>query len=65
MTASAPPLAFMIVNNGTRWLPKPETFGSKSERGAAQRCWLAISRDPSVGVQMVRKPLRRVESSGA
>jgi hypothetical protein len=24
MTASAPPLAFMIVNSGTRWLPEPE-----------------------------------------
>jgi hypothetical protein len=23
-----PPLTFMIVNNGTRWLPEPETFGS-------------------------------------
>jgi hypothetical protein len=28
-----PPLAFMIVNSGTRWLPEPETFGSKSGRG--------------------------------
>jgi hypothetical protein len=29
MTASAPPLAFMIVNNGTRWLPnlKPSAQG--------------------------------------
>jgi hypothetical protein len=35
MTASAPPLPLMIVNNGTRWLPEPETFGSKSGRGAA------------------------------
>jgi hypothetical protein len=25
--------------------------------------WLANSRNPSVGIQMVRKPLRRVESS--
>ena len=33
MTASAPPLPFMIVNNGTRWLPEPETFGSRSGRG--------------------------------
>jgi hypothetical protein len=24
----------MIVNNGTRWLPEPETFGSNSGRGA-------------------------------
>jgi hypothetical protein len=32
MTASAPPLPFMIVNGGTRWLPEPETFGSKSGR---------------------------------
>ena len=24
MTASAPPLAFMIVNSGPRWLPEPE-----------------------------------------
>ncbi|MGB7824903.1 MAG: hypothetical protein WBL86_01095, partial [Pseudolabrys sp.] len=32
MTASAPPLPLMIVNNGTRWLPEPETFGSKSGR---------------------------------
>jgi hypothetical protein len=23
-----PPLAFMIVNSGPRWLPEPETFGS-------------------------------------
>src|SRR4029453_10322563 len=28
-----PPLAFMIVNSGPRWLPEPETFGSKSGRG--------------------------------
>jgi hypothetical protein len=26
------PLPFMIVNSGTRWLPEPETFGSKSGR---------------------------------
>ena len=32
MTASAPPLPLMIVNSGTRWLPEPETFGSKSGR---------------------------------
>ena len=32
MTASAPPLPFMIVNSSTRWLPEPETFGSKSGR---------------------------------
>jgi hypothetical protein len=32
MTASAPPLPLMIVNGGTRWLPEPETFGSKSGR---------------------------------
>ena len=27
-----PPLTFMIINSGTRWLPEPETFGSKSGR---------------------------------
>ena len=32
MTASAPPLPLMIVNSVTRWLPEPETFGSKSGR---------------------------------
>ena len=26
-------MAFMIVNSGPRWLPEPETFGSKSGRG--------------------------------
>jgi hypothetical protein len=33
MTASAPLLAIMIVNSGTRWLPDSETFGSKAEAG--------------------------------
>jgi hypothetical protein len=37
MTASAPPLAFMIVNSGPRWLPEPETFGSSRGGAAAQR----------------------------
>jgi hypothetical protein len=32
-----PPLAFMIVNSGTRWLPEPETFGSKSGRGCRRK----------------------------
>ncbi|MGC2154814.1 MAG: hypothetical protein WA662_00145, partial [Pseudolabrys sp.] len=50
MTASAPPLPLMIVNNGTRWLPEPETFGSKSGRGAFQKEQLANSHYPSVGV---------------
>src|SRR5215470_4929512 len=27
---------FMTVNSGTRWLPEPETFGSKSGRGVAR-----------------------------
>jgi hypothetical protein len=27
-----PAIGFMIVNSGTRWLPEPETFGSKSGR---------------------------------
>jgi len=54
----------MIVNSGTRWLPEPETFGSKSGRGAVLGTnKLAISRNPSVGVQMVGEPCRRVESS--
>ena len=64
MTASAPPLAFMIVNSGTRWLPEPETFGSKSGRVCLP--WgprLATSRNPSVGVLMVSEPCARVESS--
>src|SRR5215470_66218 len=57
MTASAPPLPLMIVNNGTRWLPEPETFGSKSGRGATlgTASW-PNSRNPSVGVQMVCEP---------
>jgi hypothetical protein len=64
MTSSAPPLPFMTINSGTRWLPKPETFGSKS--GRVCRPWdqqLAISRNPSVGIQMVGEPYKRVESS--
>ena len=55
----------MTINSGTRWLPKPETFGSKS--GRVCRPWdqqLAISRNPSVGIQMVGEPYKRVESSG-
>ena len=39
----------MIVNSGTRWLPEPETFGSKSGRVCRPRRKLAISRNPSVG----------------
>src|SRR5262249_2456982 len=35
MTASVPPLAFMIVNCGTRWLPESETFGSSRGGGSA------------------------------
>jgi len=64
MTASAPPLPLMIVNNGTRWLPEPETFGSKSGRGATlgTASW-PNSRNPSVGIQMVCEPGKRVESS--
>jgi len=58
-----PPLAFMIVNSGTRWLPEPETFGSKSGRVCRPREKLANSLNPSVGVQMVRKSLGRVEPS--
>ena len=60
MTASAPPLAFMIVNSGPRWLPEPETFGSSRGGGAAQRRKLAISRNPPVGIEIVREPFRRV-----
>ena len=63
MTASAPPLAFMIVNSGPLWLPEPETFGSSRGGGAAQRRQLAISRNPPVGIEIVREPFRRVESS--
>src|SRR5512132_3721605 len=37
MTASAPPLAFMIVNSDTRWLPDTETFGSNAGRVCLQR----------------------------
>jgi len=50
MTASTPLLPFMIVNSGTRWLPEPETFGSKSGRDAFQKEQLANSHYPSVGV---------------
>jgi hypothetical protein len=32
-----PPLKFMIINSGPRWLPEPETFGSSRGGGAAQR----------------------------
>jgi hypothetical protein len=53
----------MIINNGTRWLPELETFGSSRGGDARQRRKLAISHDPSVGIQMVRKTRRRVESS--
>jgi hypothetical protein len=28
-----PPLTFMIINSGTRWLPEPETFGSSRGGG--------------------------------
>jgi hypothetical protein len=63
MTASAPPLAFMIVNSGPRWLPEPETFGSSRGGGAALKAQLAISRNPPVGIEIVREPFRRVESS--
>jgi len=59
-----PPLAFMTVNSGTRWLPEPETLRLKVGAGCRPRDQqLAISRDPSVGVQMVRKCVRRVEPS--
>ena len=64
MTASAPPLAFMIVNSGTRWLPEHLTFGSKSGRGCRPKDQrLAISLSPSLGVQMVGGRCKRVESS--
>ena len=53
----------MIVNSGPLWLPEPETFGSSRGGGAAQRCRLAISRNPPVGIEIVREPFRRVESS--
>ena len=65
MTASAPLLALMIVNSGTRWLPDPETFGSKAGAGVPPYGpQLATSRNPSVGVQMVSAPYRRVELIG-
>jgi hypothetical protein len=48
MTASAPPLTFMIVDGGTRWLPEPEPSAQARGGGAAQRRRLAISRNPSV-----------------
>jgi hypothetical protein len=48
MTASAPPLTFMIVDGGTRWLPEPELSAQARGGGAAQRRRLAISRNPSV-----------------
>jgi hypothetical protein len=51
----------MIVNSGPLWLPEPETFGSSRGGGAAQRRKLAISRNPSVGIQMVSEPCTRVE----
>ena len=64
MTASAPLLAFMIVNSGTRWLPDSEAFGSKAGAGVPPNGpQLATSRNPSVGAQMVGEPCRRVESS--
>jgi hypothetical protein len=44
-----PPLAFMIVNSGPRWLPEPEPSAQGRGGCAAQRRRLATSRNPSVG----------------
>ena len=60
MTASAPPLTFMIVNSGPVGSPNLKPSAPSRSGGAAQRRRLAISRNPSVGIQMVRKCFRRV-----
>ena len=57
MTSIGPPLAFMIIIGGTRWLPEPETFGSKSGRVClpGDRGWPPVA-IPSVGVQWWATP---------
>jgi hypothetical protein len=63
MTASALPLDFMTVERSTRWLPRRPKPSAQSQGGcAASGLRLANSRNPSVGVQMVGEPCRRVES---
>ena len=65
MTSIGPPLAFMTVDSGTRWLPERlKPFGSKLGRGAAlgTNRWPPAA-IPSVGVQIVGERCRRVESS--
>ena len=65
MTGIGPAIGVMSADSGTRWLPEPRTFGSKSGRVLCrprdQR--LATSCNPSVGVQMVSDLCRRVEPS--
>jgi hypothetical protein len=58
-----PPLTFMIINSGPVGSPNLKPSVPSRSGGAAQRHRLAISRNPSEGVQMVRKSVRRVEPS--
>jgi hypothetical protein len=59
-----PPVAFMNVKSGTRWLPERLNLRLKLGAGVPpEGPQLATSRNLSVGVQMVGEPCRRVESS--
>jgi hypothetical protein len=61
MTASTPPLPFMIVNSGTRWLPEPETFGSKPGRVCRPKAQTGQQPQSFGGRPIVCAPFRRVE----
>jgi hypothetical protein len=66
MTSIGPPLAFMNADSGTRWLPEPRTFGSKSGRVLCRPYGQPAGHQPaipSVGIQMVGEPYPGVESS--
>ena len=63
MTASAPPLPLMIVNSGTRWLPEPETFGSKSGRVCRPKAQTGHQPHSFGRRFIVCEPFRRVELS--
>jgi hypothetical protein len=59
MTSIGPPLSFMTIIGGTRWLPELETFGSKSGRVClpGDHGWpsVAILRSASDGGQTVQR----------
>jgi hypothetical protein len=58
-----PPLTFMIINSGTRWLPEPETFGSKSGRGCRPKAQTGHQPQSFGRRPIVCEPFRRVELS--